>query len=526
MDTIRETSGATPLDELGGITGLAAAVRGGRVSAVAVTQAYLQRIAAHDKRLGCFLRVDEEGALRAAAAVDQQVAAGGGSELALAGVPVGLKDNLCTAGVETTAGSKILRGFVPPYDATVVARLRQAGAILIGKLNLDEFAMGSSNENSAFFPCKNPWDEARVPGGSSGGGAAAVAAGLCALALGSDTGGSIRQPAALCGVTGLKPTYGRVSRYGLIAFASSLDQIGPIARCAEDAAAAMQVIAGPDPRDATSLTGSAGEPLDYLHACKQSARSVRGLRIGLPVEYFQAGLDPAIEAAVRGAVETLQAEGAEVVEVSLPLTRYAVAIYYLIATAEASSNLARYDGVRYGLRVAPRREDLSPGESALMAMYKRTRAEGFGAEVKRRILLGTYVLRSGYYDAYYRRASQVRTLVRRDFEQAYKRCDLIATPTSPVVAFRLGERTSDPLSMYLADIYTISANLAGLPGISVPCGFVKPSNGETALPVGLQLLGPALADDRVLAAAAAYQRLSDWHTRRPQLPASSEAAHV
>ncbi|MFO0574912.1 MAG: Asp-tRNA(Asn)/Glu-tRNA(Gln) amidotransferase subunit GatA [Polyangia bacterium] len=525
-------------DELGGVVGLAEAVRAGRVSAVEVTRAYLQRIAALDPRLGCFLHVDEAGALQAAAAVDAQVRGGSGSELSLAGVPVALKDNLCTAGLPTTAGSKILAGFVPPYDATVVARLKAAGAIVLGKLNLDEFAMGSSNERSAFFPCKNPWDEARVPGGSSGGAAAAVAADLCALALGSDTGGSIRQPAALCGVTGLKPTYGRVSRYGLIAFASSLDQVGPLSRSAHDAAAALQVIGGPDPFDATSLGGAHGEPRDYLHACNQASpkRLLRGLRIGLPREYFQAGLDPQIASCVHGAIEALRSEGAETVEVSLPLTQYAVAIYYLIATAEASSNLARYDGVRYGLRVTPRPDELAPGESALAALYKRSRAAGFGAEVKRRILLGTYVLRSGYYDAYYRRASQVRTLVAREFAAAFEKCDVLATPTSPVAAFRLGERlgehTGDPLSMYLADIYTIGANLAGLPGISVPCGFVTAPpgpdgnddrDGGRPLPAGLQLIGPALHDDRVLAVATAYQHLSDWHKRRPSLTPRADA---
>lgn len=502
-------------DELGGVLGLAGAVRSRRISAVEVTQAYLRRIAAHDRDLGCYLRVDEEGALRAAAAVDARISGGGGSDLLLAGVPVGLKDNLCTAGLETTAGSKILGGFVPPYDATVVQRLRAAGAVILGKLNLDEFAMGSSNERSAFFPCKNPWDTERVPGGSSGGAAAAVAADLCALALGSDTGGSIRQPAALCGVTGLKPTYGRVSRYGLIAFASSLDQIGPLTRSAQDAAAAMQVIAGPDASDATCLGGAQAGSIDYLQACGELEGALRGRRIGLVREYFQEGLDPQVEARVRAAIEVLRGAGAEIVEVSLPLTKYAVAIYYLIATAEASSNLARYDGVRYGLRVSPRPEELAPGESALSAMYKRTRAAGFGAEVKRRILLGTYVLRSGYYDAYYRRASQVRTLMAREFEAAFQKCDLLATPTSPVPAFRSGERLGDPLSMYLADIYTIGVNLAGLPGASVPCGFVTPKDGARPLPVGLQLIGPALRDERVLAAAAAYQALTDWHRQRP-----------
>ncbi len=519
-----------------GLAGLVAAVQSRQVSAREITQAYLSRIAALDPGLGCFLHVAQAGssaaqggidhpqrdALAQAAAVDARIAAGEGASLPLSGVPVGLKDAICTAGLPTTAGSRILAGWVSPYDATVVARLRQAGAIIVGKLNMDEFAMGSSNENSAFFPCRNPWDRSRVPGGSSGGSAAAVAADLLPLALGSDTGGSIRQPAALCGVVGLKPTYGRVSRYGLIAFASSLDQIGPMARSVEDVGRALAVIGGPDPHDATSLAIAQPDYLKTLSAV--SPDSLRGLRIGLPREYFaagttidgQGGLDPRIAAAVQQALGLFQAQGAELVEVSLPHTPYAIAAYYLIATAEASSNLARYDGVRYGLRepAASPREAVRAGRSALSDMYCRTRAAGFGAEVKRRILLGTYVLRSGYYDAYYRRASQVRTLIRRDFQAAFSRCDLICTPTSPLLAFRMGER-SDPLAMYLADIYTISCNLAGLPGLSLPCGFAAPTDGGPELPIGLQLLGPALAEDRLLLAGAAYQRLTDWHRRLP-----------
>ncbi|PSM32060.1 Asp-tRNA(Asn)/Glu-tRNA(Gln) amidotransferase subunit GatA [Haliangium sp. UPWRP_2] len=527
-----------------GLAGLVAAVQGRQVSAREITQAYLSRIAALDPDLGCFLHVARAGspaaqaaglddplgdALAQAAAVDARIAAGEGASLPLAGVPVGLKDAICAAGLPTTAGSRILAGWVSPYDATVVARLRQAGAIIVGKLNMDEFAMGSSNENSAFFPCRNPWDRSRVPGGSSGGSAAAVAADLLPLALGSDTGGSIRQPAALCGVVGLKPTYGRVSRYGLIAFASSLDQIGPLARSVEDVGRALAVIGGPDPHDATSLAIAQPDYLKTLSAV--SPASLRGLRIGLPQEYFaagssidgQGGLDPRIAAAVQQALKQFQDQGAELVEVSLPHTPYAIAAYYFIATAEASSNLARYDGVRYGLRepAASPREAVRAGRSALADMYCRTRAAGFGAEVKRRILLGTYVLRSGYYDAYYRRASQVRTLIRRDFQAAFARCDLICTPTSPLLAFRMGER-SDPLSMYLADIYTISCNLAGLPGLSLPCGFAAPTDGGPELPIGLQLLGPALAEDRLLVAGAAYQRLTDWHRRLPPLlPASA-----
>jgi aspartyl-tRNA(Asn)/glutamyl-tRNA(Gln) amidotransferase subunit A len=505
---------STPLGEaFDGVTQLAQAVRSRDISAVEVTRSYLDRIAQLDGSLGCFLRVDEKGALAAAQAVDDQVRAGADEELLLAGVPVGIKDMLCTKDLTTTAGSKILGGFVPPYDATAVAKLRAAGAIVIGKLNLDEFAMGSSNENSAFKPCKNPWDLSRVPGGSSGGSAAAVAASLCPLSLGTDTGGSIRQPAALCGVTGMKPTYGRVSRYGVIAFASSLDQVGPLGRSAIDVARALQVIGGHDPHDATSL--SLSQP-DYLAASQASLHANgKRLRIGLPKEYFADGLDPRIERCVRTALATLEKDGAELVEVSLPLTKHAVAIYYLIATAEASSNLSRYDGVRYGLRVTPREGELGPGQSALVEMYKRTRAAGFGPEVRRRIMLGTYVLRSGYYDAYYRRASQVRTLVARDFEAAFAKCDVLMTPTSPVLPFRLGERMSDPLQMYLADIYTISCNLAGLPGLSMPCGLVSDEGSDKPLPVGVQILGPALHDAQVLQVAAAYQRLTDWHKQRP-----------
>jgi aspartyl-tRNA(Asn)/glutamyl-tRNA(Gln) amidotransferase subunit A len=529
-----------------GLSGLVAAVHRRQVSAVEVTRAYLARIAALDPQLGCFLHIADSsshdpstGALSQAAAIDARLAAGEAASLPLAGVPVGLKDALCTAGLPTTAGSKILAGWVPPYDATVVSRLRQAGAIILGKLNMDEFAMGSSNENSAFFPCRNPWDRKRVPGGSSGGSAAAVAADLVPLSLGSDTGGSIRQPAALCGIVGLKPTYGRVSRYGLIAFASSLDQVGPLARGVDDVARALGVIAGPDEHDATCLPQPRPDYLAGLAALAEgpaAGRSLAGLRIGLPKEYFSpattgaldgtgGGLDPRIAGAVQAALTLLQQHGAELVEVSLPHTPYAIAAYYFIATAEASSNLARYDGVRYGLR-EPKSGSSSEagrsGRSALFDMYCQTRAAGFGAEVKRRILLGTYVLRSGYYDAYYRRASQVRTLIRRDFAQAFARCDVLCTPTSPVLAFRLGER-SDPLAMYLADIYTISCNLAGLPGLSLPCGFAPPADGGAELPIGLQLLGPPLSEAKLLSVGAAYQRLTDWHTRLPRLAGGGAA---
>jgi aspartyl-tRNA(Asn)/glutamyl-tRNA(Gln) amidotransferase subunit A len=471
-----------------GVAEIADAVRRREISAVELTRSHLAR----EDRWGCFLRKDAEGALARARAVDEKVARGEDPG-PLAGVPVAVKDLFVTRGMETTAGSKILEGWVPPYDGTAVERLHRAGAILLGKLNMDEFAMGSSNENSAYGPVKNPWDPARVPGGSSGGSAAAVAAGLCAATLGTDTGGSIRQPAALCGVSGLKPTYGRVSRYGVVAFASSLDQVGPLGRSALDCALVLEAIAGHDPRDATSL------PVEVPRYRDAVAGSAKGLRIGVPDEWF-GKCDAAIAQPVGAAIDALVKEGATRVKIALPHTDYGIAAYYLVATAEASSNLARYDGIRYGLRV--------PAEN-LNAMYAKSRAAGFGAEVKRRIMLGTYALRSGYYDAYYLRAQKVRTLIKRDFEQAFANCDVIATPTSPTVAFKLGEKTADPLSMYLADVFTIPCNLAGLPGMSIPCGF---SDG---LPVGLQLLGPALGEPALFRAAGAYQRLTDWHTRVP-----------
>jgi aspartyl-tRNA(Asn)/glutamyl-tRNA(Gln) amidotransferase subunit A len=457
-------------------------------SAVEIAREQLARIEAD--RLGCFYRVDAT-ALDQARAVDERVAAG--EELPLAGVPIALKDLFVTRGVETTAGSKILEGWVPPYDGTAVARLRQAGAVLVGKLSMDEFAMGSSNENSAYGPVRNPWDPMRVPGGSSGGSAAAVAAGLVTAALGTDTGGSIRQPAALSGVTGIKPTYGRVSRYGVVAFASSLDQVGPLGRSALDCAHVLEAIAGLDPLDSTSIDAPVPS---YTGAI---SRGVAGLTLGVPAEYF-AQLPPAIAKLVDDAIGELVAQGARRVDIRLPHTDFGIAAYYILATAEASSNLARYDGVRYGLRV--------PGDS-LAEMYMKTRAAGFGAEVKRRIMLGTYALRSGYYDAYYLKAQKVRTLIRCDFDAAFGECDLIVTPTAPSVAFKLGEKTSDPLAMYLNDVFTIPCNLAGLPGMSIPCGF---SDG---LPVGLQLLGRALDEETIFAAAGAYQQATDWHERRP-----------
>jgi aspartyl-tRNA(Asn)/glutamyl-tRNA(Gln) amidotransferase subunit A len=461
------------------------------VSAVEVTRAFLDRIKTHDGKLGCYLSVDEKGALAQAAEVDAGTRTG-----PLAGVPVALKDIFVTRGIETTCGSKILKGWVPPYEGTPSRRLAEAGAVLLGKLNMDEFAMGSSNENSAMGPVRNPWSPDHVPGGSSGGSAAAVAAGLCAAALGTDTGGSIRQPASLCGIVGLKPTYGRVSRYGVVAFASSLDQVGPMCRSAEDAALVLQAIAGHDAADSTSIPDAPPRYRDFLD------RGCEGVRIGIPKEYFTSGIDPEVEHAVLAAIRELETHGAKCVEISLPHTDYGIAAYYIIATAEASSNLARYDGVRFGHR--------APAKT-LAEMYLRTRADGFGPEVKRRIMLGTYVLRAGYYEAYYGKAQKVRTLLRQDFARAFEQCDVIVTPTSPTPGFKLGERTDDPLQMYLADVFTVACNLAGLPGMSIPCGFAG------RLPIGLQLLGPPLGEPQLFRVAGAYQMRTDWHKRRPPL---------
>ena len=472
-------------------------LRAGKVSAVEVTRAYLDRIAQVDPRIRAYLTVTQEGALAQAEAVDEARKAG--VRLGpLAGVPLALKDVLCTKRVRTTCASKILESFVPPYDATVVSRLRAAGAVFLGKTNMDEFAMGSSTENSGFHPTANPWDTGTVPGGSSGGSAAAVAADETAGALGSDTGGSIRQPASLCGIVGLKPTYGRVSRYGLVAFASSLDQIGPLTKDVEDAALLLQIIAGRDPRDSTS----ADVPVpNYRTAILEP---VKGLRVGIPDEYFIEGMDPEVEGTVREAMRVLEGLGARPEKVSLPHTDYAVATFYLVATAEASSNLARYDGVKYGHRSRRGRD--------LIEMYQQTRREGFGPEVRRRIMLGTYALSAGYYDAYYLKALKVRTLIRQDFLEAFKRCDVILTPTSPTAAFRFGEKTADPLTMYLSDIFTISANLAGIPGISIPCGFTR-----AGLPIGLQLLGQPFDEARLLRAAYAYEQATPWRKRKPSL---------
>jgi aspartyl-tRNA(Asn)/glutamyl-tRNA(Gln) amidotransferase subunit A len=410
-----------------------------------------------------------------------------------------LKDNLCTLGIKTTCGSHMLESFVPPYDATVVRRLREAGAVFVGKANMDEFAMGSSTETSYFAATRNPWGNLQyVPGGSSGGSAAAVAADICIAALGSDTGGSIRLPAAMTSVVGLKPTYGRVSRFGLVAFASSLDQIGPLTKDVRDAAIMLQAIAGHDACDSTS--GDVPVP-DYSQGLE---RGVRGLKLGVPREYFVEGMDPEVEAAVRAGIDTLASLGAELIDVSLPHTRYAIATYYILANAEASSNLARYDGVRYGLRVA------SDGD--LLSMYKQTRAEGFGPEVKRRIMLGTYALSSGYYDAYYKKAQQVRTLLRQDFQQVFSACDALLSPVAPTPAFRLGERLNDPLHMYLADIFTAPVNLAGLPAMSVPCGFTQQD-----LPIGLQIIAPPFQENTVLQVGAAFEAATAFHTRKPVL---------
>ncbi len=466
----------------------------GSLSATELTKALLERIAQVEPQIHAYLVVDEEGALAQAARADERLKAGERSPLL--GIPLSIKDVIATKGTSTTCGSRILENFVPPYDATVIKRLKDAGAVLLGKVNCDEFAMGSSTETSAFGATYNPWDTGRVPGGSSGGSAASVASSSSLASLGTDTGGSIRQPAALCGVTGLKPTYGRVSRYGLVAFGSSLDQIGPFTRSAEDAALVMQVIAGQDPLDGTS---SPVEVPDYRAAL---TGDIRGLKVGVPKEYFVEGMQPGVESAVRAALKQLQELGAELVEVSLPHTSYALPVYYIIAPAEASSNLARFDGVRYG----PREQ----GES-MWDEISRTRGERFGAEVRRRIMLGTYALSAGYYDAYYRRAQQVRTLIRRDFQQAFEQVDILAAPTTPSVAFRIGEHADDPLAMYLEDVCTLPINLAGLPGLVVPCGFSE------NLPVGLQLIGKHFDEATLLRVGDTYQRATDWHTRTPAL---------
>ncbi len=478
------------------ISELAASLAAKKLSSVELTQAVIARTKAVDGRVHAFNSFDESDALAQASASDQRRAAGQ-ARGALDGIPVGLKDVIAVEGQPLTASSKMLAKFVSPYDSTVTSKLKNAGAICWGRLNLDEFAMGSSTENSAFGPTSNPWDLTRVPGGSSGGSAAALAAGEAIATLGSDTGGSIRQPAALCGVVGLKPTYGLISRYGLIAFASSLDQIGPFTRTVEDAAIMLGTIAGHDDRDSTSFNS---EIPDYRRELTQRKGP---WRLGIPKEYFAEGLDPEIGAAVEKAVAFYRAQGCEIKEVSLPNTQYCLDTYYIIATAEASSNLARYDGIRYGHR--------STAATDVVDLYFKSRAEGFGAEVKRRIILGTYVLSSGYYDAFYLRAQKVRTLIRQDFLNAYKEVDALITPTSPIPAFKIGEK-SDPLAMYLCDIYTIGVNLAGLPGISVPCGFTK-----SGLPIGMQLIGQPFQEANLLAIANAYEQAHEWGRRHPIL---------
>ena len=476
------------------VTETAAAVSGGRTCALDVTRAMLDRIAALDAtRARAYLRVDREGALAAAAQVDARVARG--EQMALAGVPIGVKDNLCTRGVATTCASKILEGYVPPYDAHVIERLRAAGAVIVGKLNMDEFAMGSSTENSAFGPVYNPWDATRTPGGSSGGAAAATALGLAAATLGSDTGGSVRQPGSYCGVTAIKPSYGRVSRHGLVAFASSLDQVGPLARNMRDAARVLGVIAGHDARDATSVTA----PVDDYEA--QCGRDLRGLRIGVVSGSLDAGCDAEVKAAVLRAVKQLAALGCEIVEVALPHQKYALSAYYIVAPAEASSNLARFDGMRYGLRVEG---------SNLRDTYAKTRAAGFGAEVKRRIMLGTYVLSAGYYDAFYLKAQKVRTLIKQDYARAFERCDVLVTPTAPTPAFKLGEKLADPLAMYLQDVFTLPPSLAGIAAASVPCGL-----SSDGLPLGLQLCAPQFGESQLVRVGHAFEAVSGFQERPP-----------
>lgn len=468
-------------------------------SAVEITQEALDRIAQLEPQLKSFLHVTADQALEQARQVDAKIARGEQIGL-LAGIPIAIKDNMCTEGIQTTCGSKILENFIPPYESTVTQKLAAAGAVMVGKTNMDEFAMGSSTENSAYQVTANPWDLERVPGGSSGGSAAAVAAEEAVVSLGSDTGGSIRQPASFCGVVGLKPTYGLVSRYGLVAYASSLDQIGPFGRSVEDVAILLQAIAGHDPKDATSLNF----PIpDYVSALRPSLRAKSGIKIGVIKETFGEGLDPIVEKIVTKAISVLQELGAEIQVVSCPRFRYGLPTYYVIAPSEASANLARYDGVKYGFRY--------PDADNLIEMYQKTRAQGFGSEVKRRIMMGTYVLSAGYYDAYYLKAQKVRTLIKEDFDRAFSQVEVLVCPTAPSTAFKAGEKTADPLSMYLSDLMTIPVNLAGLPGISVPCGF-----DDQGLPIGMQLIGKPLGESRLLEVANAYEQATDWHNYKPQ----------
>jgi aspartyl-tRNA(Asn)/glutamyl-tRNA(Gln) amidotransferase subunit A len=469
----------------------------GDVSAREATEAYLERIETVDPKVRAYITITAELAVKQSEKADKRLRKGE-DVTTLTGIPLGIKDVMCTQGIRTTCASRILEDFIPPYSATVIEKLEEQGAVILGKLNMDEFAMGSSTENSAFHPTHNPWDLERTPGGSSGGSAAAVAARTCTASLGSDTGGSIRQPASHCGVVGMKPTYGRVSRYGLVAFASSLDQIGPLTRDVTDCALLLGAIAGHDPRDSTSV------PKDVPDYTASLAPGLAGITVGMPREFFASGLDPDVEAAVKKAVSRLESIGAGVAEVSLPYSEYAVAAYYLIAPSEACSNLSRYDGIRYGFR--------SERPQNLMEMYKKTRSEGFGDEVKRRIMIGTYALSAGYYDAYYKKASQVRTLIREDFMKAFDTCDVIAAPVSPTTAFRLGEMTDDPLQMYLSDIFTISSNLAGIPGISVPCGLSR-----EGLPIGLQLMAGPFEEEKLLRVAYNFEQATGGTREWPKL---------
>ncbi len=466
-------------------------------SAVEIAQEALNRIETIEPKIHSFLHITPDRALEQAQQVDAKIAAGEEIGL-LAGIPIGIKDNLCTKGISTTCASRILQNFVPPYESTVTQKLADAGTVMVGKTNMDEFAMGGSTETSAYQLTANPWDVARVPGGSSGGSSAAVAADECVVSLGSDTGGSIRQPASFCGIVGMKPTYGLVSRYGLVAFASSLDQIGPLGRSVEDTAILLNAIAGYDPKDATSLKVEVPDYTQFL------TPDIKGKKVGVIRETFGDGLDPEVEKTIQGAIAQLKDLGAEIQEISCPRFRYGIAAYYIIAPSEASANLARYDGVRYGARA----EDAEN----LMDMYLRTRSEGFGAEVKRRIMIGTYALSAGYYDAYYLQAQKVRTLIKQDFEQAFSQVDVLVSPTAPTTAFKMGEKTADPLSMYLTDLMTIPVNLAGLPGMSVPCGF-----DAQGMPIGLQIIGNVLREDQIFQVASAYEQATEWHKHSPKL---------
>jgi len=467
------------------------------VSSVEIAQSVFDRINRVEEKVKAFVTITEEYAFQAAEEADRRIK--NGEEIAvLTGIPLAIKDLLCIEGIKTTCGSKMLSDYIPPYDATVITKLKEQHPVFLGKLNMDEFAMGSSTETSFYGITRNPWNLDTIPGGSSGGSAAAIAAGECIAALGSDTGGSIRQPAALCGIVGMKPTYGRVSRFGLVAFASSLDQIGPMTKDVRDCAILLNIISGRDLSDSTS----ADIPVpDFTKALE---KDMKGVRIGIPREYFVEGMDEEVEKSIREGIRLLEGLGAKCVDISLPHTDFAVATYYILATAEASSNLARYDGVKYGYR--------TPDRGDLFEMYKKTRAEGFGQEVKRRIMLGTYVLSAGYYDAYYRKAQQVRTLIKKDFENAFEKCDVLITPTSPTAAFRIGEKTEDPLQMYLSDIFTISTNLAGIPGLSLPCGFTQ--NG---LPIGMQILGKHFDEEAILQVAYNFEQNTDYHQKRPKI---------